>query len=114
MACRLVLLMFLVSVSVGCNDYRESETNVSGAGDNPSQVDGFQSEGQTLSGSSDGSKDSAGKTDEQAKKQFPGSGKLPMTVRIGGIDWYTDYDVAVKIARLDGKPLWLHFGENPG
>ncbi len=36
------------------------------------------------------------------------------TVRIGGIDWYTDYDRAHADARTSGKPLWLHFGENPG
>ncbi|MEW6279456.1 MAG: hypothetical protein AB1758_12575 [Candidatus Eremiobacterota bacterium] len=36
------------------------------------------------------------------------------TVRIGGIDWQTDYDQAVQVARREGKPLWLHFGENPG
>ena len=38
----------------------------------------------------------------------------PMTVRIGEIDWYTDYDASVKLAKLEGKPIWLHFGENPG
>jgi hypothetical protein len=36
------------------------------------------------------------------------------TVRIGAIDWYTDYDQAMAVARKAGKPLWLHFGENPG
>lgn len=36
------------------------------------------------------------------------------TVRIGGIEWFTDYDAALKLARQQVKPLWLHFGENPG
>lgn len=36
------------------------------------------------------------------------------TVRIGGIDWHTDYSTAQKLARREHKPLWLHFGENPG
>lgn len=35
-------------------------------------------------------------------------------VRIGSILWYTDYDQALAEARQQGKPLWLHFGENPG
>ena len=36
------------------------------------------------------------------------------TVKIGEVTWYTDYDQALKIARESHKPLWLHFGENPG
>jgi len=36
------------------------------------------------------------------------------TVRIGDVAWYTDYDQALVVAREEGKPLWLHFGENPG
>lgn len=35
-------------------------------------------------------------------------------VRIGGIDWHTDYDEALQRARELRKPLWVHFGENPG
>lgn len=35
-------------------------------------------------------------------------------VRIGGIDWYSDYDQALARAKEVQKPLWLHFGENPG
>ena len=36
------------------------------------------------------------------------------TVRIGNIDWYVDYDAALKVAKQKNLPLWLHFGENPG
>lgn len=36
------------------------------------------------------------------------------TTRIGKIDWYTDYDAAVELARSLDKPLWVHFGEDPG
>ena len=36
------------------------------------------------------------------------------TVRIGAIDWYVNYDQAMGIARKSGRPVWLHFGENPG
>jgi hypothetical protein len=46
-----------------------------------------------------------------------GSGALAaseMQVRIGGVDWYVDYEVALAQARAVGKPLWVHFGENPG
>lgn len=38
----------------------------------------------------------------------------PDTVRIGGIDWYEDYDAALVVASRLEKPLWVHFGENPG
>lgn len=38
----------------------------------------------------------------------------PKQVRIGGIFWYVDYDAALKIAQKENKPIWLHFGENPG
>lgn len=36
------------------------------------------------------------------------------TVRIGGIEWHADYDRALAAARTTDRPLWLHFGENPG
>ena len=35
-------------------------------------------------------------------------------VTIGKVQWYTNYDEAMKVARKVNKPLWLHFGENPG
>ena len=35
-------------------------------------------------------------------------------VKIGGIEWYVDYDAALKVAKEKKKPIWLHFGENPG
>ena len=45
--------------------------------------------------------------DEEKKKK-------PKTVKIGNVTWYLDYDAAMKVAKKDKKPLWLHFGENPG
>ena len=33
---------------------------------------------------------------------------------IGKIQWYTNYDKALKVAKIEQKPLWLHFGEDPG
>ena len=33
---------------------------------------------------------------------------------IGDVLWHTDYDAAVEVARAEGKPLWVHFGEDPG
>ena len=36
------------------------------------------------------------------------------TVQIGEILWYVDYDRAVEFARAEDKPLWVHFGEDPG
>jgi len=35
-------------------------------------------------------------------------------VAIGEVRWYVDYDAAVAVAREEDKPLWVHFGENPG
>ncbi len=35
-------------------------------------------------------------------------------VRIGEVDWYVDYDAAAELARSLEKPMWVHFGENPG
>jgi len=36
------------------------------------------------------------------------------TVRIGSIDWYVNYDDALADAKRTNRPVWLHFGENPG
>ena len=36
------------------------------------------------------------------------------TVRIGSIDWYVNYDDALADAKQTNRPVWLHFGENPG
>lgn len=43
---------------------------------------------------------------------LPGFGQPLVT--IGDIRWHTDYDRALKVAKKEQKPLWLHFGENPG
>lgn len=43
-----------------------------------------------------------------------GLGWAQPTVQIGQVTWYTDYDQAMKVATKENKPLWLHFGENPG
>ncbi len=50
----------------------------------------------------------------EAKELKPGSGNGPATVKIGKIDWHVNYDEAMKMAQQQNKPLWLHFGENPG
>jgi len=36
------------------------------------------------------------------------------TVRIGEIDWYVNYEDAMAAAKASNRPVWLHFGENPG
>ena len=41
-------------------------------------------------------------------------GRPAKTVKIGKIHFYVNYDEAMTVARKKGKPLWLHFGENPG
>lgn len=35
-------------------------------------------------------------------------------VRIGVVDWYVDYGEALRAALELERPLWVHFGENPG
>ncbi len=35
-------------------------------------------------------------------------------VKIGKIEWFLDYDEAMKVAKEKMRPLWLHFGEHPG
>lgn len=42
----------------------------------------------------------------------PGAGAEQ--VRIGSVAWYVDYEAAVAAAREADKPLWVHFGEDPG
>ena len=42
------------------------------------------------------------------------AGEVPVTVPIGDVEWYVDYDAAVEVARRRDVPLWVHFGENPG
>ena len=36
------------------------------------------------------------------------------TVRIGSISWYVNYEDALADAKRTNRPVWLHFGENPG
>lgn len=45
--------------------------------------------------------------------QRSGAG-APEAVRIGDIEWLVDYDSALRLARETDRPLWVHFGENPG
>lgn len=35
-------------------------------------------------------------------------------VTIGKIEWYKDYADALAASNKQNKPIWLHFGENPG
>ena len=35
-------------------------------------------------------------------------------VPIGDVLWYVDYEAALAVARQEDKPLWVHFGEDPG
>ena len=53
------------------------------------------------------------KTESESEEEKVTEAK-PKQVKIGGIQWYVDYDAAQEIAKEENKPLWLHFGENPG
>ena len=54
-------------------------------------------------------------TDDTAASANPGAPEgTVLTVLIGGVSWYVDYDAAAEIARAQDKALWVHFGENPG
>lgn len=60
------------------------------------------------------SKSKVAKGSEESKKEVKEDEKAPQKVMIGGVEWYVDYDAALKIAQEENKPMWLHFGENPG
>ena len=66
---------------------------------------------QSLGGSKMTDLDSEEEQEAEEKESLKSS---PKRVKIGGIEWYVDYDVALKIAQKENKPMWLHFGENPG
>jgi hypothetical protein len=51
---------------------------------------------------------------DPADDQSPPAGGAAAQVSIGLVQWYVDYGVALDIAREQGKPLWVHFGEHPG
>ena len=53
---------------------------------------------------------------EEPADRAPTSADAPPAgqVRIGDIDWYEDYAAALAYAKQADKPLWVHFGENPG
>ena len=53
----------------------------------------------------------SGTSEPQATNGFSADGE---TVRIGSIDWYVSYDDALADAKRTNRPVWLHFGENPG
>ena len=58
----------------------------------------------------------AGSTNDSADQLASSDAALAeaQTVRIGAIDWYVNYDQAMAAARQTCRPVWLHFGENPG
>ena len=51
--------------------------------------------------------------DSESKPESDQETKFEM-VEIGKIKWYVQYDEALIVAERLNKPLWLHFGENPG
>lgn len=70
-----------------------------------------QSQGQSDSSSGAQSSNQVEAPNEDEAKETKDK---PKKVKIGGIEWYVDYDVAMEIANREKKPMWLHFGENPG
>ncbi len=88
----LFLSSFLaLSIAGGTNELTLAQTQTSGVESRPAE------------NKADSKKDGE-KTSELKPKQ----------VKIGGIHWYVDYDAALEIAQQENKPIWLHFGENPG
>lgn len=61
-----------------------------------------------------GMKQGEEKTEDDQSSETKTKKAKAKKVKIGGIYWYVDYDAALKIAREENKPMWLHFGENPG
>ena len=90
----LALGTLLTTISLlGCSGTPENS-----AGPISSQPENSLSAGSTTS-------DSAGQNAAPADAQI---------VRIGSINWYVNYDQALAAAKQTGRPVWLHFGENPG
>ena len=52
--------------------------------------------------------------DSSSSSSAPISLPDAQTVRIGSINWYVSYDDALADAKRTNRPVWLHFGENPG
>lgn len=106
-ACLQVLsLMALLLVTSGgdlavAQTPQEEATEMNGSGKTAA--------GQTVTGESQAAKEK--ESSEVEEKQAEAE---PKKVKIGGIHWYVDYDVALKVAQKENKPMWLHFGENPG
>jgi hypothetical protein len=50
--------------------------------------------------------------ESQEVPRDPGSATEQVT--IGDVTWYVDYAAALQVGRDQDKPLWVHFGENPG
>jgi hypothetical protein len=51
---------------------------------------------------------------ESSTDATPPTAPVSGQVLIGDVSWYVDYEDAVTVARREDKPLWVHFGENPG
>lgn len=59
--------------------------------------------------------DASGAESKPAAQPDKSAAELPAPdVQIGSIHWYSDYDQGLAVARSLNRPIWLHFGENPG
>ena len=92
------LLMAVLAVGsfswVGCNSGQSVSVNVN---------QGISQTDDSRSGSDSQTNGAVGVTATESE-----------TVHIGSIDWYVDYDKAMKVVMESNKPIWLHFGENHG
>ncbi len=52
--------------------------------------------------------------EDESKMEPNVSGLEVEKVTIGSIRWFVDYNTAMLEAKRENKPVWLHFGENPG
>ena len=103
-----ISLMAVVMIAgLGCAGYK-SDIAVGDA------AEGFDhlNQQEVSTSETDGKQDAANPSQNQRNQESEMASHK--TVRIGGIDWYQDYDVALQVAKKSNKPLWLHFGENPG
>ena len=119
------LAILLIATFTGCN----GEENPTSADNGPEPASASTAAGdtqannhsQTVSNEPDSESGQQRITmesdDQQSEQELPEHSSRndgAATVRIGSIDWYVNYDQALEVARESGKPLWLHFGENPG
>ena len=110
---------FLTTLALfGCSGTPQGQATL-GTTQSGNTLDNGSSTGQPSPSQSTSGGSSTNSAASSATNSAANAAKAPVaikakTVRIGSIDWFVDYDQALAYAKQTNKPLWLHFGENPG